>query len=558
MERRLAAILAADMVGYSRLMEADEEGTITRQKTHHNDLIDPTIAYHKGRVVKTMGDGLLIEFNSVVDAVRCAVEVQEAMVPREAGLAGDERIAYRIGVNLGDIVVDGDDILGEGVNIAARLEALAEPNGICVSDVVFQSVKGKLDFGFDDLGEQQFKNIAEPVRVHRIRLDGPDATTAPYEAAPASLDLPDKPSIAVLPFDNMSGDSEQEYFADGIAEDIITGLSRMRWFFVSARNSSFTYKGQAVDIKAISRELGVRYVLEGSVRKAGNRARITVQLIDATTGNHLWAERYDRQLTDVFAVQDEITETVVATIEPQLYVAESERAKRKAPESLDAWDLVMRSMPHLWRMTGPDIARAQELLRAAIDRDPGYAQAQGLLGFSYIWNAWMGWGEDPTRLIPEAELAARHAIAHDDQDPWAHLVMGAVHGYSRRHKDAVDELRKALELNPNFSIAYAWLGIIMGYAGKVEQANEALDQAYRISPRDPFNAWLPVLRSIGIFTAERDAEARDLARETIKTRPELVGAWRILAITAAHLGELDEARRALAEVKRLQPTISLA
>jgi len=362
----------------------------------------------------------------------------------------------------------------------------------------------------------------------------------------------------VLPFDNMSGDPEQEYFADGIAEDIITGLSRMRWLFVSARNSSFTYKGRAVDVKAVSRELGVRYVLEGSVRKSGNRARITVQLIDATTGNHLWAERYDRELADVFAVQDEITETVVATIEPQLYVAESERAKRKAPDSLDAWDLTMRSMPHLWRATGPDIVRAQELLQAAIARDPSYARAHGLLGFSYIWNAWMGWGEDPTRLIPEAESAARRAIGYDDQDPWAHLAMGAVHGYARRHDDAVHEARKALELNPNFSLAYVWLGILMGYAGKVEPSLEALDQAYRINPRDPFNTQLPVFRAIGLFTAERDTEARDLSRETLKAKPDMVGAWRVLTVTTAHLGELDDAHRALTETKRLQPTISLA
>ena len=558
MERRLAAILAADMVGYSRLMEADEEGTIARQKAHRAELIDPVIAGHKGRIVKTTGDGLLIEFSSVVDAVRCAVEVQEAMASREADFAGDERIAYRVGVNLGDIVIDGDDILGDGVNIAARLEALAEPGGICVSDVVYQSIRGKLAIDFDDLGDQQVKNIAQPVRVHRIRLGDAASQIEIYEAAPTILDLPDKPSIAVLPFDNMSGDPEQEYFADGIAEDIITGLSRMRWLFVSARNSSFTYKGRAVDIKAVSRELGVRYVLEGSVRKSGNRTRITVQLIDATTGNHLWAERYDRELADVFAVQDEITETVVATIEPQLYAAEGERAKRKAPESLDAWDLTMRSMPHLWRNTGPDTVRAQELLEAAIDRDPTYARALGLLGFSYIWNVWMGWGENPTRLIPEAESAARRAIQNDDQDPWAHLAMGAVYGYARRHDDAVHEVRMALELNPSFSMAYAWLGIIMGYAGKVEPAIEALDQAYRINPRDPFNTGLPVLRAIGLFTAERDAEARDLARETLKAKPDMVGAWRILTITTAHLGELDDAQRALAETKRLQPTISLS
>ncbi|MDH3232499.1 MAG: adenylate/guanylate cyclase domain-containing protein [Alphaproteobacteria bacterium] len=558
MERRLAAILAADMVGYSRLMEADEEGTIARQDAHRTEMIDPEIARHRGRIVKTMGDGLLIEFNSIVDAVRCAVVVQEAMRLREADYAGDERIAYRVGVNLGDIVIDGDDILGEGVNIAARLEGLAEPGGICISDIVYQSVKGKIENRFDDLGEQQVKNLTEPLHVHRIRLDVPTSEIGSYSAAPAALNLPDRPSIAVLPFDNMSGDPEQEYFADGIAEDIITGLSRMRWFFVSARNSSFTYKGRAVDIKAVSRELGVRYVLEGSVRKAGNRARITVQLIDATTGNHLWAERYDRELTDVFAVQDEITETVVATIEPKLYAAESERAKRKTPESLDAWDLLMQSMPHLWRMTGPDNTRAQELLQAAIDRDPGYAQAHGLLGFSYIWHAWMGWGEDPTRLIPEAASAARRAIELDEQDAWAHLVMGTIDGYARRHEDAIERMRKALELNPNFSFAYFWLGSILGYAGKVDEAIEAIDRAYRMSPRDPFNILLPVIRSIGMFTALRDTDTRDLARETIKVRPDMVGAWRMLTVSTAHLGELDEARRALAETKRLQPTISLA
>ena len=332
----------------------------------------------------------------------------------------------------------------------------------------------------------------------------------------------------------------------------------MRWFFVSARNSSFAYKGRGVDAKQISRELGVRYLLEGSVRKSGNRVRISVQLIDAASGNHLWAERYDRELQDMFAVQDEITETVVATIEPQLYAAESARAGRKAPENLDAWDLAMRAMPHLWRMTGSDNERAQALLEAAIERDPDYAPAYGPLGFSYIWHAWMGWGEDPTRLIPKAESSGRRALVLDDQDPWAHLVMACVYGYRRRHEDAVDEIRQALALNPNFSLGHAWLAIVMAYAGKFKDCNDAVDRAYRISPRDPFNAWLPVLRAIAYFAAERNEGARNLAYETIKMRPDMVGAWRIVTITSAHLGDLAEARRALEETKRLQPTISLA
>jgi adenylate cyclase len=556
-QRRLAAILAADVVGYSRLIRADEEGTLAALKALRAELIDPKLEEHNGRIVKLMGDGMLAEFPSVVDAVRAAVESQQAVAARNAELPQDKRIEFRVGINLGDVVIDGDDIYGDGVNVAARLEGLAKPGGICVSGAVYDQVRNRTNFAFEDIGDQEVKNIDEPVRAWLWAPAGrPVSDIQPISDRP--LALPDKPSIAVLPFDNMSGDPDQEYFADGIAEDIITGLARMRWFFVSARNSSFAYKGSAVDIKQVSRELGVRYVLEGSVRKSGNRARITVQLIDATSGNHLWAERYDRELSDIFAVQDEITESVVATIEPQLYVAESERASRKTPASLDAWDLAMRAMRHLWRMTGPDNARAQELLEAATERDPNYAPAYGPLGFSYIWHAWMGWGDDPIRLIPKAESAGRRAIALDDQDPWAHLVMACVYGYGRRHEDAVDELRKALDLNPNFSLAYAWLGVVMGYAGKFEESIEALDRAYRISPRDPFNAWLPALRSVVYFAVERYGEARDLAYETIKMRPDMVGAWRIVTITSAHLGDLDEARRALAETQRLQPTISLA
>lgn len=556
MERRLAAILAADVVGYSRLVRDNEEGTIETLRMLRRELIGPKIDEHRGRIVKLMGDGILVEFASAVDAVTCGAAVQRAMAERNADASQDRRIVFRVGVNLGDVIIDGDDIQGDGVNVAARLEAFSQPGGMCISDAVYEQVRDRLDFRFENRGDQEVKNINRPVRIWEWLEQGASAATPKVEPA-TSLPLPDKPSIAVLPFDNMSGDPEQEYFADGIAEDIITGLSRMRWFFVCARNSSFLYKGRSVDVKQVSRELGVRYVLEGSVRKSGSRARITTQLIDATTGNHLWAERYDRDLHDIFAIQDEITETVVATIEPQLYAAESDRSRRKDTGNVDAWDMTMRAMHHLWRMNGPDNSRAQELLRGAIELDPQYAAAYGPLGFSYIWHAWMGWGDNPTELIPKADGVAANALALDNQDPWAHLAMAGVYAYRRQHADSIDRLRTCLDLNPSFALAHAWLGVVLGYAGEQEASIDALDRATRISPRDPFNAWLPALRSIASFTANRDEEARHLAYETIKLRPEMVGAWRMVLVTSALMGDLEEAKRALSEVKRLQPTISL-
>src|SRR5450830_615979 len=339
-ERRLAAILAADVAGYSRLMGVDEEGTLAALKAYRRELVDPKIAEHRGRIVKTTGDGVLVEFASAVDAVRCAMEIQRILAERNVAISEDRRIELRIGINVGDIIIDEGDIYGDGVNIAARVEALARPGAVCISENAYQQVKGKLVLDVSDMGEQLLKNIAQPVRVYGVRL----------QDAPASavLKLPDKPSIAVLPFQNMSGDPEQEYFADGMVEDIITALSRFRHLFVIARNSSFTYKGRAVDIRQVGRELGVRYVLEGSVRKLADRVRITGQLIDTVTGAHVWAERYDRKSDDIFALQDEIALSVVGAIEPTLRLAEVERAKRKRPDSLDAYDLVLRALPDVY------------------------------------------------------------------------------------------------------------------------------------------------------------------------------------------------------------------
>src|SRR5258708_1755752 len=383
--RRLAAILAVDDAGYSRLMGEDEEGTLTALKAIRRELSDPKIKEHRGRIVKTTGDVLLVEFASVVDAVRCAVDVQREMALRNTAIPTERRIEFRMGINLGDIIIDGRDIFGDGVNVAARLEALAEPGGICVSRVVRDQVRDKLDFAFADMGEQQVKNIARKVRAHRILLgDGPSlaepSAGAPATPAPA---LSDKPSMAVLPFQNMSGDPEQEYFADGIVEDIITGLSRMKWLFVIARNSSFTYKGRAVDVKQVGRELGVRYVLEGSLRKAGGRVRITAQLIETTTGTHVWAERYDGPLGDIFELQDEITLSVVGAIEPSLRQAEIERSKRKRPENLDAYDLYLRALPHAQVAMPGDSEKALSLLHQSLALQPDYAAAHAAAAWCY-------------------------------------------------------------------------------------------------------------------------------------------------------------------------------
>lgn len=544
--RRLSAVLMADIVGYTKLVEQDTDGTVAAWSAARAEVIDPEIAKRAGRIVKFTGDGFLAEFANVQDAVECAISMQ-------AGLA-DSPLDFRMGVNLGDVVDDGTDIHGEGVNIAARIEALAEPGGISISGMVFDSVRNRIDVEFEDLGAHEVKHVSAPIRVYRF----PTGTSTTSDKAPPETFAPlDKPSIAVLPFNNMSGDPEQEFFSDGISEDIITALSKFGWFFVTARNSTFSYKGASTDIKQIGVELGVRYVMEGSVRKAGKRIRVTAQLIDATTGNHLWAERYDREIEDIFDLQDEITETVSATIAPQLMAAENERVKRKRPENMEAWELVMRFQPLFWRMNGADLTEAQDLLRGAIERDPEYGLAHALLGFSYVWGAWMGWGNDPRHQLPLAEPTARRALELDNQEPWAHLAMSTANGYARRHDEAIADTQRALVLNPNLSFAYTWLGVMFGYAGRVEEADQALDRALRISPRDPINAMLPVFRAIGYFTAARDDEVRALTQETIKVRPDMLGAWRLYTISSALLGDLEDAKRGLEETKRLQPTISL-
>ena len=559
-DRRLAAIWAGDIAGYSRLMGVDEEGTLRQLKAHRKELVDPKITEHRGRIVKTTGDGMLVEFFSVVDAVRCAVDIQRGMGERNASVPADKRIEFRIGINVGDIIIDGDDIFGDGVNVAARLQTLADPGGIMVSSIVHDQVRDKLSFGFDDMGEQSVKNIARPIGVHRVSLAETAPSTATQSGARTSKFEPassNRPSIAVLPFANMSGDPEQEYFADGISEDIITGLSKLRWFFVIARNSSFAYKGKAVDVKRAARELGVRYVLEGSVRKGGNRVRITAQLIDAATGNHIWADRYDGDLTDVFALQDEITKKVVAAIEPKLLEAEGIRSQNRSPEDLDAWDMMIHANSLFWRLTKADGEAAIAILRRTIERYPDYGPAHSMLAFILLLSQLTGWKREEALGKQAASLAER-AAELDDSDPWAHLALGYVALSRRRTDEAVEEFQRALDLNPNFAVAHGYLAMALALDGRSEKAIEHAEQAIHMSPHDPQNAIFNMTIAVAHYLAGRYPDAVAFGRKSVQQRTQFTSGHRIYIASLAQAGQIEEAREALARVKELFPEMSIA
>ena len=486
-DRRLAAILAADVAAYSRLMGVDEEGTLAALKRYRRELVDPKITEHRGRIVKTTGDGMLVEFVSVVDAVRCAVDIQRGMGERNTGVPQENCVQFRVGINVGDIISDNNDIYGDGVNVAARLEALAEPGGMMVSRNVFDQVRDKLSFGFEDMGEQTIKNITRPIGVHRVSLvesAAPISVIGATATAKTEVSTADRPSIAVLPFANMSGDPEQEYFADGISEDLITGLSKLRWFFVIARNSSFIYKGKALDVKRVARELGVRYVLEGSVRKGGTRVRITAQLIDAATNNHVWADRYDGDLTDVFALQDEITAKVVAAIEPKLLEAEGIRSQNRSPDNLGAWDMLIQANSLFWRLTKAETEAAINILRQATARYPNYGPAHSILAFVLLISGYLGWSVLEVQLQEAARLAAR-AAQLDDSDPWAHLALGFVAFVGRQTNVAAAEFRRALDLNPNFAAAHGYLGWTLAFDGQSDEATKHLEEAISHEPARP-------------------------------------------------------------------------
>jgi adenylate cyclase len=552
--RRLAAILAADVAGYSRLMGADEEGTLAALKAIRRELSDPKVKEHRGRIVKTTGDGLLVEFASVVDAVRCAVEMQQGMAERNAEVPEKRRIEFRIGINLGDIILDDDDIYGDGVNIAARLEALAEPGGICVSRVVHDQVRDKLDLAFEDMGEQQVKNIARPVHVWRLRLGA-----KPAVSASAPLALPDKPSIAVLPFANMSGDPEQEYFADGMVEEIITALSRIRWLFVIARNSSFTYKGRAVDVKQVAQELGVRYVLEGSVRKAGNRVRITGQLIDTSTGAHIWAERFDGALEDIFGLQDQVASNVAGAIEPRLRQSEIERARRKPTESLDAYDLYLRALALRDKHTDEGIREAISLLKQALAIDPGYAPAAALIGWSRIHQRSHGRIPVSEAETAEAVALARQALEAGKDDPdtlWMAAVTSAM--CAGEHAIAGTAIDRALALNPNSAHAWMARGWVFGAIGQPGEAIEAYERAMRLSPLDSLRRAFTNGIARAHMGAGRYEEALDWADRTLREEPGYRAALITKVIVCAHLDRIMEARAALSLLIDSQPGLTIA
>lgn len=557
MERRLTAIMAADVVGYSRLMGQDETATLCRLKSLRKELMQPKISEHGGRIVKLMGDGLLAEFSSVVQAVNCAVIIQRLINDRETDLPDDHRICLRIGLNQGDIIIEGADIYGDGVNVAARLESLAVPGGICLSGKVYEEVRDRLDFAFEDMGEKAVKNIDRPVRVWRwINDASPFARKARSQTS--MLMVPDKPSLAVLPFDNMSGDPEQAFFADGIAEDIITGLSRFRSLFVIARNSSFTYKNAAVDVRSVGQQLGVRYVLEGSVRRAANRVRVTAQLIEAETGNHLWAERFDRELADIFAVQDEITQRIVGALQPEIGAAELERARRKSPDSLDAWALYHKGIHHLYQYSKVDNAEARRLFRQAIKQDDQFAAAYTMLAYACFMAVFDALTDYRVDQLAESFDMAQKTVRLDDRDAMAHAILGRVLSMRHEHDLAIAECDKAIELNPNLAQAQFGRGLALVLTGRPGDAAANLENAARLSPRDPNHyAFLLVLAWAYLLQGQFD-EALEWARRAVAQPNSGVWGNATLAIALAHLDRCEEAREALHALMEEKPDMTLS
>jgi TolB-like protein/class 3 adenylate cyclase len=555
-ERRLAAILAADVVGYSRLMERDEAGTLAQLRGHRRELIDPNIADRKGRIVKTTGDGILVEFPSVVEAVACAVALQRGMAERNATTGEEQRIVFRIGINLGDIIVAEDnDIHGDGVNLAARLEGIAEPGGICVSGTVRDHIGDRLDLAFEDLGEQALKNIARPVRAYRIQLTAAErtTTTSPFETAP-TLALPDKPSIVVLPFQNISGDPEQEYFADGMVEEIITALSRIRWLFVIARNSSFTYKGQAVDVKRVGRELGVRYVLEGSVRRAGNRVRITGQLIDATTGAHIWADRFDGSLEDVFDLQDKVASSVAGVIAPALRAAEVSRSAARPTTDLTAYDLFLRGGALFLKSASriPEVLRLDE---QAIARDPHYGPALAGAATCCFRLILDGRSEDPAADRLKGIDFARRALEVAGDDPFVLVNTAISLAYFGEDIGAMLGLvERALTLDPNFAGGWHCSGLLRNWAGQPDIAIQHIEAALRLSPRVPVGrAFIQI--GFAHLLSRRFDDAVPKLLLAIQEDPSHPMPHRVLAACYAHTGRLDDAREVIERLRAMTPVV---
>jgi TolB-like protein/class 3 adenylate cyclase len=595
MERRLAAILAADVVGYSRLVGEDEEGTIARLKAIRKELIEPKIAEHHGRIVKLMGDGALVEFASVIDAVLYAVEIQEVMAQRNANNAEHDPFVFRIGINVGDIVVEDDDILGDGVNIAARLEGLAEPGGICISGKVYDEVRSKLDLAYEDLGQQRVKNIEEPVRVYSVRprvtarapsiptppkrpwarplaallvvlalaLAGVAAWLQPWipalepssEVTSTAALRDDRPSIAVLPFDNLSGDPEQEYFVDGMTEDLITDLSQVSGLLVIARNSVFTYKGKAVNVQQVGKELGVRYVLEGSVRRAGDRVRINAQLVSASDGLHIWAERFDRQITDVFALQDAVTRKIVTALAVRLTQGEEQRLSRTSEANPEAYDMLLRGLERLRRYTPEDTRQARDYFQQAIALDPEFARAHADIAYAYASEIQAGWADDPDFALEQAEKHSRHALALDPTVREVHFAMGSVHLKQRRHEDALAAALTAIKVDPNYADAYAQMSWFLNYAGRPEEGLEFIQKAMRLNPHYAF--FYRTILGQANFLLKRYDEAVQAFEEVVVRNPEFSIGHQWLAAVYGQMGRIEDAQWEAGELLTLLPDFSL-
>jgi TolB-like protein/class 3 adenylate cyclase len=557
-ERRLVAVLAADVAGYSRLMGADEEGTLAQLKACRKALVDPKIAEHRGHIVKTTGDGMLVEFASAVDAARCAVEVQRRRAKQNTNVPPDARIEFRIGIHVGDIMVDDNDIFGDGVNIAARLEGIAEPGGICISDDAQRQIRGKIELTFDDMGPQLLKNIAEPMRVWRVQIDK-NSSSAPSKKATADagrhLPLPDKPSIAVLPFQNMSGDPEQEYFADGIVEDIITALSHFKSLFVIARNSSFTYKGKTVDIKQVGKELGVHYVLEGSVRKSAGRVRITGQLIDSLTGAHVWADRYDGRLEDVFDLQDEITAKVVSQLIAHVQASEIERANRKSTTSLDAYDCYWRGLAQHWNYTKSGTDAALAYFAKAAELDPSFSSSYAMAAVVYSGRRQNGWMVNIAKESAQAINLARRAIETGQTDGTALCRGGFILALLANELDFGAECtRRGLAMNPNFAGGWSYSAYVQLYLGEYDIALEHFGKNERLDPRDPGRRYLQLGTALSHFFLGDYKEAMRVTEKAIREFPTFASGWRVLAISSAMAGDIASANRATSKGLELDPS----
>jgi TolB-like protein/class 3 adenylate cyclase len=562
-ERRLAAILAADVAGSCRLMGIDEEGTLARLKALRKTLFDPKIADHRGRIVKNTGDGALVEFASVVDAVRCAVEIQRGIAEQNIDVPQVKRIEFRIGIHVGDIIIEDDDIFGDGVNIAVRLEGIAEPGGVSISDDAHRQIRGKVEITFEDMGSQSLKNIAEPMRAWRARLTGETSSavqSGPAVSQPRALPLPDKPSIAVLPFTNMSGDPEQDYFADGMVDDIITALSHFKALFVIARNSSFTYKGRAVDVKQVGRELGVRYVLEGSVRKAANRVRIIGQLVDTATGAHLWAERFDGGLSDIFDLQDQVTESVVGAIAPAVEKAEIERAKRKPTDSLDAYAIYLRGVARSYQFASRQANdEALRLFNSAIELDPDFASAYGRAAFCYVFAKINGWISGTPNEIAEVTRLAQRAVELGKDDAIALAASGYALAYVVRDPGVGAALiDRALVLNSNLAVAWSWGGWVNLWLGEPESALERFAHAMRLSPLDPRVTAMRSGTAHAHFFLGRYDEAASWAAMSLQDNPDHQAGLRIDAASIAMAGRPEQAHKAVARLRQLNPALRVS